>query len=112
MLFTGVTPVALYDVSSGSNIGLNISLDEKFNNTVGITKEELNTLITYYGFENKKDDIINRCNLWYDNYRFNEEVTHTIYNSDMIFYYFYHLVKNNKEAKQHNRLKCTNRNYS
>ncbi len=97
MFFTGVTPVALYDVSSGSNIGLNISQDKRFNDAVGITKEELYTLIEYYNLEEKKDNIIKRCDYWYDSYRFNEEVSHTIYNSDMIFYYFYHLVKNNKE---------------
>jgi len=100
MFFTGVTPVALYDVSSGSNIGMNISLLKKFNDMVGITKEELETLIHYYGFDDIKEKIIARCDDWYDSYRFNEDISYTIYNSDMIFYYLNYLIENNQEVKE------------
>ncbi len=87
MFFTGVTPVALYDVSSGNNIGKNISLSKTFNDMVGVTKKELEELISYYNLDDKKDDIISKCNYWYNNYRFNKDIEHTIYNSDMILYY-------------------------
>ncbi|MEO1954526.1 MAG: AAA family ATPase [Campylobacterales bacterium] len=99
MFFTGVTPVALYDVSSGSNIGKNVSLLKSYNDMVGITKDELKDMISYYNFEDKKQSIIKRCDDWYNNYRFSLDTTHTIYNSDMILYYFDYLIKTDAEPK-------------
>ena len=42
MFITGVSPLALFDVTSGSNIGTNITNKKAFNDAVGITKYELN----------------------------------------------------------------------
>ena len=97
MFFTGVSPLALYDVTSGSNIGINISLHKAYNDMVGVTKDELNQLIRYYDLEDKKENIINRCNEYYNSYRFHKDVEYTIYNSDMILYYFYSLIKKSCE---------------
>jgi len=100
MFITGVSPLALFDVTSGNNIGKNISLDEKYNDIVGVTDKELKELIAYYNLEDKKDMIISRCKKWYNNYRFNEDIKHTIYNSDMILYYLESLINTNKEPKE------------
>jgi len=100
MFITGVSPLALFDVTSGNNIGKNISLDEKYNDMVGVTDKELEQLITYYELEDKKDMITSRCKKWYNNYRFNEDVKHTIYNSDMILYYLESLINTNKEPTE------------
>jgi len=100
MFFTGVSPLALYDVTSGSNIGSNISINRKFNDFTGVTKEELCAMIEHYGLEDKKERIISRCDAWYNSYRFHQDVPHTIYNSDMILYYIYHLVSSQKEPDQ------------
>ncbi len=100
MFFTGVSPLALFDVTSGSNIGKNISLNETFNDMVGVTKKELLELISYYKLQDKQEEIIERCDTWYNNYRFNKDTEHTIYNSDMILYYFDHLIRTNKEPEQ------------
>lgn len=97
MFITGVSPLALYDVTSGSNIGKNISLSESFNDMVGVTKSELIDMIHFYGLENKKESIIARCDEWYNNYKFHQNVKHTIYNSDMILYYFDSIIRNNRE---------------
>jgi hypothetical protein len=99
MFITGVSPLALYDVTSGSNIGKNISLNEKYNDLVGVTKKELLEMIDYYGLENKKERIIEICNKWYNSYVFSEEIDYTIYNSDMILYYIDCLIRNNREPK-------------
>ncbi|MDQ7046434.1 MAG: AAA family ATPase [Sulfurovum sp.] len=99
MFFTGVSPLALYDVTSGSNIGVNISLTESFNDMVGVTKEELIAMISFYGLEGQKEHILARCDEWYNSYRFNENVQHTIYNSDMIFYYMKSLVQYHQEPR-------------
>ena len=99
MFFTGVSPLALYDVTSGSNIGKNISLKENFNDMVGITKDELIDMISFYNLEDKKEHIISRCDEWYNSYRFNENIKHTIYNSDMILYYFDALIREGEEPR-------------
>ncbi|CAA6813887.1 MAG: Unknown protein [uncultured Sulfurovum sp.] len=99
MFFTGVSPLALYDVTSGSNIGVNISLISNFNDLVGVTKKELIEIIDFYNLREKKEHIISRCGEWYNSYRFNEDVKHTIYNSDMILYYMKSLVQYNQEPR-------------
>ena len=99
MFFTGVSPLALYDVTSGSNIGKNLSLEYHFNNIVGITKEELDKMIDDFNLTHLKKSITQRCNDWYDNYRFNEDVKESIYNTDMILYYLDSLINTNKEPK-------------
>jgi len=92
--------LALYDVTSGSNIGKNISLSEEFNDFVGITDDELLKIIEYYQLDTQKEEILSRCKEWYNNYKFNPDVQHTIYNSDMILYYIDHLIRTNKEPSQ------------
>jgi len=86
MFFTGVSPLALFDVTSGSNIGKNITNDYVFNDIVGITKEEFKKLREYYGF-NFDEEKLNNLDNWYNHYKFNPKVKHTIYNTDMILYY-------------------------
>ncbi len=98
MFFTGVSPLAFYDVTSGSNIGVNISLVADFNDLVGLTKDELIEMIEFYGLTNK-EHIIKRCDEWYNSYRFNEDVTHTIYNSDMVLYYMKSLIQYDQEPR-------------
>ena len=99
MFMTGVSPLALYDVTSGNNISKNISLEESFNDMVGVTKDELVDMIEFYGLDDKKEHIISRCDEWYNSYKFNEDVGHTIYNSDMILYYFDSLIRNDEEPR-------------
>ncbi len=54
---------------------------------VGITKDELKEMTRYYNLHEQEENIIERCDEWYNSYKFNEHVKHTIYNSDMILYY-------------------------
>ena len=99
MFFTGVSPLALYDVTSGSNIGSNLSLKKAFNDFAGVTKKELDKIIIHYKLEDKKEMIFSRCTEWYDNYLFNEDIPYTIYNTDMIFYYLHSIIKERIEPK-------------
>ena len=97
MFFTGVSPLALYDVTSGSNIGESLSLEYDFNDMVGVTRAELDKMIDYYGLDEYRELIFRRCDTWYDSYRFNKRVTHTIYNTDMILYYLKSIIRNGTE---------------
>ncbi|MBL0709078.1 MAG: PD-(D/E)XK nuclease domain-containing protein, partial [Sulfurimonas sp.] len=76
------------------------SLDEAFNDMVGVTKDELKQMIKYYSLEDKQEHIISRCDEWYNSYRFNKNVKHTIYNSDMILYYMKSIIYNKEEPEQ------------
>ena len=100
MFFTGVSPLALFDVTSGSNIGVNVSAKYTLNDVVGVTKTELKEMIAYYGLEAEQEAIIKRCDTWYNSYRFSEDVKHTIYNSDMILYYLKSLIYDHKEPTE------------
>jgi len=84
MFFTGVSPLALFDVTSGSNIGINITNEAIFNDIVGVTKEEYKKMVEYYEFDIKDDEAI--IDNWYNHYKFNKKAD-SIYNTDMILYY-------------------------
>jgi len=56
-------------------------------------------MIKFYNLEDKKEHIINRCNEWYNSYKFNEDIEYTIYNSDMILYYFDSMIRTDKEHR-------------
>ena len=48
MFITGVSPVTMDDVTSGFNIGTNITTDPWFNDLVGFSEKELREMLTYY----------------------------------------------------------------
>ena len=85
MFITGVTPMTMYDVTSGFNIGKNISLDSRFHNLMGFNQNELEMTLKEFGIEDKVD--ISLLQEWYNNYIFSEDTTEAIYNTDMILYF-------------------------
>lgn len=48
LFITGVSPVTMDDVTSGFNIGTNITTDPWFNDLVGFSEKELREMLTYY----------------------------------------------------------------
>ena len=92
MFITGVSPVTLDDVTSGFNIGTNITTDEQFNSMVGFSESELQEMLSYYESEgmlvNSKEELVRLMKPWYDNYCFAWEcIGQTMYNSDMVLYF-------------------------
>jgi len=84
MFITGVTPMTMYDVTSGFNIGDNISLHKDFNNMIGLNGSELNEILAHYEIDTKvKVDMLQE---WYNNYKFNVK-SEAVYNTDMILYF-------------------------
>ena len=81
MFMTGVSPLAMFDVTSGSNIGTNITNESLFNDAVGVTRAELEILLKHYSLESKFDleNSTLQIDSWYNNYKFNEDAKHTIY---------------------------------
>jgi len=84
MFITGVTPMTMYDVTSGFNIGDNISLKEEFHNLVGLNQTELEQTLKYFELEDKVDKTI--LQEWYNSYIFHEKAQ-PIYNTDMVLYF-------------------------
>ena len=96
IFFTGVSPVTLDDLTSGFNIGWNISTKHAFDKMLGFSTEEVRELFTYYkevGKLSAKADIeamIEEMKPWYDNYCFAKECLkddNRVFNSDMVLYY-------------------------
>ncbi len=85
MFITGVTPMTMYDVTSGFNIGDNISLHKDFNNMIGLNDSELNEILNHYAIDTKVETGV--LQEWYNNYIFSEDSDERIYNTDMILYF-------------------------
>ena len=92
MFITGVSPITMDDVTSGFNIGNNISLLENVNELLGLTFEEVYQIIDYYidkGIIKKEDkefhyDLMSK---WYNNYKFAKRADTKVFNTDMVLYY-------------------------
>jgi len=94
MFITGVSPLAMFDVTSGSNIGTNITNEKAFNHMVGITSNELDKLLNHYNVKGSFKTQNEKLSIddWYDSYKFSKNVKESIYNTDMILYYVKSLI--------------------
>ena len=98
LFITGVSPVTMDDVTSGFNIGTNISLEPEFNEMVGFTEAEVRNLVETYRdhgvFDQEVDTALGIMGEWYNGYRFAEEAETDLYNTDMVLYYLKHSMPN------------------
>jgi hypothetical protein len=89
LFITGVTPLMLDSMTSGFNIGENLSLHEDFNSAVGFTQPEVERLL---------QPLVQACQLdanalmadmrrWYNGYRFYAQAQETVYNPNMLLYF-------------------------
>lgn len=88
LFITGVTSITLDSMTSGFNIGKNITTNPVFNEMVGFTEDEVLQLAskTIEGvFDIQKS--IEKLRSYYDGYKFHRTGKFDIYNSDMILYY-------------------------
>ncbi len=99
LFITGVSPVTMDDVTSGFNIGDNITTDPSFNEMVGFTEKEVSDLLDYYKSSGligeEKDKLIQIMKPWYDNYLFSKHKQTRMYNSDMALYFIKEYIKIN-----------------
>jgi len=91
MFITGVSPITMDDVTSGFNIGTNISLMPEFNELLGFTENEVRGILeTYRGhgvFDQDADEAMAVMGEWYNGYRFAKTASTDLYNTDMVLYY-------------------------
>ena len=93
LFITGVSPVTMDDVTSGFNIGTNISLDPQFADFTGFRHDDLRAIADYYGahcgFD--ADKAYNSALTWYDNYRFGSADAPPLANTTIVLGLFSHL---------------------
>ena len=98
LFITGVSPIALDDVTSGFNIGKNISLAPEFNAMLGFTEAEVRGLLKVYRKAHvlslDEDVALDTMREWYDGYRFAKRTEETVYNTDMVLYFLDAAVPN------------------
>ena len=96
LFITGVSPLVMADVTSGFNIGDNISQDPQLSAMVGITNEEARQILGYYNsfgiFNQPLDSILNDFNQWYNGYSFNQSLE-KVYNTISVLYYIHQYIK-------------------
>ena len=95
LFVTGVSPVTMDDVTSGFNIGTNISLDPQFADLTGFRHDDLRAMADYYaprcGFD--ADRAYDAAITWYDNYRFGSASAPSVANTTSVLYFFDKLVR-------------------
>ena len=98
LFVTGVSPVTMDDVTSGFNIGANLSLRPEFNELLGFTEPEVRDMLqTYRGlgvFDQDPDAALDTMREWYDGYRFAPAAPNVVYNTDMVLYYLSYSLPN------------------
>ncbi|MBF0224742.1 MAG: AAA family ATPase [Desulfobacterales bacterium] len=91
LFITGVSPVTMDDVTSGFNIGKNITIDPDFNEILGFTKVETLEMLDYYRnsglLKQKPESLYPVMEEWYNNYRFSEKNEQKVFNTDMVLYF-------------------------
>ena len=107
LFITGVSPVTMDDVTSGFNIGTNISLLPQFNGIIGFSTEEVRRMVGYYQSEGalpadvSVDVLLEEMKPWYDNYCFSEDASDEhMFNSDMTLYYLNNYIQQQQPPRQ------------
>lgn len=115
ILFMGISPITLNDLTSGFNIATNISLHPWFHQMLGFSEDEVRQMIAYYQVaglipsskqidgETRINEIISEMKPWYDNYCFAEDCYATaprMFNSNMVLYYLNNLITTGKAPKE------------
>lgn len=105
----GVSPVTLDDVTSGINMGWNISIKPEFDEMLGFSTTDVVEMFTYYKehgsipVDSDIDAIVNDMKPWYDNYCFAEEALKKktrMFNCDMVLYYLRNYMDNGCSPRQ------------
>ncbi|WGZ95802.1 MAG: AAA family ATPase [Candidatus Thiothrix putei] len=89
LFITGVTPLMLDSLTSGFNIGKNLSLHHDFNTAMGFTQTEVISLLQPLVEQCKldADTLLGDMAHWYNGYRFHSKATETVYNANMVLYF-------------------------
>jgi hypothetical protein len=91
---TGISPVMLDDLTSGYNIAEILTLNPKYNEMMGFSQQEVDTLMVETGVN---PAFINVDMEWYYNgYLFHKDAENRVYNPSMVLYFFHQILENGK----------------
>lgn len=97
LFITGVSPITMDDVTSGFNIGDNISLETQFNEMIGFTEAEVRAMLSYYqqaGALTVDEDLcFDTMSTWYNHYRFAKQSQTQLFNSDLVLYFIKQAIR-------------------
>ncbi len=100
MFITGVSPVTMDDVTSGFNIGRNISLNPAFNKLLGFTEQDIISILKYYDDNGERmpepGNTLKVMKEWYNHYRFATDTDETLFNTDMALYFVINFLESGK----------------
>ncbi|TAE73200.1 MAG: AAA family ATPase [Bacteroidetes bacterium] len=88
LFITGVSPITLDSLTSGFNIITHLSQAKEFNDLIGFTQAQVEDLLDMVlEDKSRKSTILDILKRWYNGYKFNSQVKHTIYNSNMVLFF-------------------------
>ena len=94
LFITGVSPVTMDDVTSGFNLGTNISLWPQFADMTGFGHDDIRAMSQYYGaacgFDPARAEQV--CLDWFDKYRFGNVDAPPVANTTLVLNLFNQLV--------------------
>ena len=99
VFMTGVLPVTLDDLTSGFNIGQNISLRPELLSMIGFTQDEVERYVddVFADYEidvSLKPRVLSDMKAYYDGYRFSGTAAERLYNSSICANYLTELIDN------------------
>lgn len=88
LFITGVSPVTLDSMTSGFNIGTNITLRPHFHSMMGFVESEVENILIGIGVKEADfTTVLNDLRAWYDGYLFHPDAASHVYNPDMVLYF-------------------------
>ncbi len=94
VFITGVSPVAMSDITSGYNVAENIYLQDDFNALCGFTEAEIAGILEVIQPEPPAwsvNEALAMMRTFYNGYQFGENIHQTVYNPTLSLYFFKHL---------------------
>ncbi|MCP5048673.1 MAG: AAA family ATPase, partial [bacterium] len=100
LFITGISPVTMDDVTSGFNIGLNVSLSSTLDRMLGFTEDDVKAMVDYYkgsgSILSSTPRLFEMLVQWYGNYRFSGKSDVPLFNPDMILYFINYCLQENQ----------------
>ena len=94
IFITGVAPITLDSLTSGFNIGTDITQDIDFNDMMGFTQNELIDILNNQGVsKEEQEEILPIMKENYDGYKFSLNAENQIYNSNMCLYFLSRYIR-------------------
>ena len=101
IFITGVAPITLDSLTSGFNIGKDITQDAEFNEMMGFTKKQLVSIMENQQISKEEQEkILPIMKENYDGYRFSIDGKERMYNSNMCLYFLSDYVRLEKIPNQ------------